>query len=162
MAACDAFSNIRRLVALGPGMAKKKVKMPKQRAFRAPLTKAQRRVLASKASYVGSREHKTAAWWGGTPGLKVDAKGNVIPRLGKARTTVCPLVTAKDRDRASRWVRIALRLGQYRFVEGDQDFPKHIWYERQGVIWFGFRVQDIAGTYKGWPIEEKERRALFG
>jgi hypothetical protein len=141
------------------GMAK--VKRPKQRAQKAPLTKAQRRALAAKASYVGSSEHKVAAWWGGLPGLKVDRNGEVIPRKGKALSTPCPLVTAKERDRASRWVKIALRLGHYKFLEGDKVFPKHIWYQRQGVGWFGFRVQDIAGTYKGWPMEEEQRRAIF-
>ena len=90
------------------------------------------------------------------------------PKRGKAsrpkrqHTTICHMVTAKERDEASRWVRAALAAGQFRFFEGDKTYPKHIWYEDEhGQFWFGFAVNQIAGTYKGWPVSEEEKLEAF-
>lgn len=78
-------------------------------------------------------------------------------------TTICPLIAEAEREAATEWVRQALRLRQYRFSEGDKDFPKHIWYkDDSGQFWFGFCVNSIQGQYKGWPIEEEEKIAFFG
>jgi hypothetical protein len=64
---------------------------------------------------------------------------------------------------ATGWVRIALRLGQGRYYEANQDFPKHIWYTDDCCqVWFGFCVNSVQGQYKGWPIGEDERVAIFG
>ena len=55
------------------------------------------------------------------------------------------------------------RAGQLRFYEGDKDFPKHIWYrDERGQLWFGFCVNGVLGQYKGWPMEEEDRVAVFG
>lgn len=114
-----------------------------------------------KASYVGSPEHKVVRWWGGLPQAYVPPDGRAS-RPGKQDTTICPLVTAKDREKASGWVREAIRAHQYKFFEGDKDFPKHIWYrDEDGQVWFGFCVNGIAGDYKGWPIDEDERSEIF-
>jgi hypothetical protein len=68
-----------------------------------------------------------------------------------------------DRVRATNWVRAALRAGQIRFYEADKDFPKHIWYrDETGQLWFGFCINGVLGHYKGWPIDEDERVAVFG
>ncbi len=78
------------------------------------------------------------------------------------QTTICPLTSEADRERATGWVRAALMAGQARFYEGDKDFPKHIWYQDEtGQLWFGFCVNSVQGQYKGWPIEEDERVAIF-
>jgi hypothetical protein len=78
-------------------------------------------------------------------------------------TTICPLVTALDRDMASDWVRTALKKGQFRYVEGDKSFPKKIWYRDQtDRVWFGFCTNSIAGQYKGWPIDESQRVEILG
>ncbi|MFD2237673.1 hypothetical protein [Aureimonas populi] len=83
-------------------------------------------------------------------------------RPKKEHTTICPKVTEQEREEASRWVRVALALGQLRFLEGDKTYPKHIWYrDDNGQFWFGFAINQIAGTYKGWPISEAEKRAAF-
>jgi hypothetical protein len=70
--------------------------------------------------------------------------------------------TAEDQVKATEYVRKAIENGNYRFVEGDQEFPKHIWYDDNGQGWFGFCFNSVAGHYKGWPLEEDERRAYFG
>ena len=71
-------------------------------------------------------------------------------------------MSTRDRAKATRWVREAIILGQYKFVEADQRFPKKIWYRADGKIWYGFCINTQSGQYKGWPIDEEERRAVFG
>lgn len=63
---------------------------------------------------------------------------------------------------ATAWVREALKQGQVRFFEGDKIYPKHIWYrDDEGQYWFGFVINPTAGTYKGWPISEQDKREAF-
>ena len=113
------------------------------------------------ASYIGSAEHKVERWWGGLPKAREGHEGRA-KRPKKEHTTICRKVTEKDREEASRWVSVALAAGQLRFLEGDQTYPKHIWYmDNSGQFWFGFAVNHVAGTYKGWPISEAEKRAAF-
>jgi hypothetical protein len=82
-------------------------------------------------------------------------------REKKEKTTICDLVAEEDRSRATAWVRAAIERGQFEFFEADQDFPKHVWYQADGRGWFGFCINPAAGEYKGWPMEEDERRAFF-
>lgn len=131
---------------------------PSQLPITAPLAWEQ----VQFASYVGSREHKAERWWGGLPGAKIGPDW-VARRQGKELTTICRLVDPADQKLATTWVRRALRLGQYRYYEGDKIYPKHVWFrdgDRQ--YWFGFCINGIAGTYKGWPIDEEEKVATFG
>lgn len=115
------------------------------------------------ATYVGSAEHKSERWWGGLPQAHVGDDG-VATRPKKQCTTICPLVTEADRNRATQWVQAALGAGQYRFLEADKDFPGRIWYRQSenGQLWMGFCINTVLGQYKGWPIEEDERGAVFG
>lgn len=107
------------------------------------------------ASYVGSSEHKDKRWWGGLP---TSGSRRELTTL----TTICPLTTGADRDRATRWIRQAIGSGQYKFVEGDRDFPKHVWHrEPDGEVWYGRCSNRSKGEYKGWPINEDERREIF-
>jgi hypothetical protein len=130
---------------------------PKQIAPRTPLTKAE----ANVAFYLGSKEHKVARWWGGLPGAKIRS-GGIVKRPKKQLTTICPLLTDADRVRATGWVQEALQQLQYRFFEGDKTYPKHIWYrDKDGQFWFGLCVNGISGSYKGWPIDEAEKREAF-
>jgi len=64
---------------------------------------------------------------------------------------------------ATSWIRQALGLGQFRYYEGDKDFPKKLWYrDENGQVWFGFCMNSVLGQYKGWPIYEDERIEIFG
>lgn len=133
------------------------VKRPNQIPQRQPLTS----VEIAQAKYVGSAEHKSQAWWGGLPRAYVKKDGTAS-RPKKQKTTICPLVSNADRERATEWVRQALKGGSVRFYEGDKDFPKHIWYEdSNGQYWFGFCVNGVSGEYKGWPIEREEKDEVF-
>jgi hypothetical protein len=132
-------------------------KRPSQIPERLPLSPD----LIQTATYVGSPEHKQHRWWGGLPAAYVNDDGEAA-RPGKQQTTICPLVEEHGKMRATEWVRAALMSGQLRFYEGDKDFPKHIWYRDDGgQVWFGFCINSVQGQYKGWPIEEDERVAIF-
>ena len=111
---------------------------------------------AAVATYVGSEEHKAKRWWGGMPGVR-RRKGGEIQRPKKQHTTVCPLVTEEDRERATLWIREAIRNRQCRFVDGDGQFPKHVWHtDDGGEHWHGRCVNSEKGEYKGWPVTEEE------
>lgn len=131
---------------------------PTQLPKRLPLTSAQ----VAAASYVGSKEHKAVAWWGGLPGAHI-GKDGTARRPKKLQTSICWMVSDSDQRKATKWVRHALQHEQFRYYEGDKTYPKHIWYkDANGQHWFGFCVNGIAGTYKGWPIDEREKREAFG
>ena len=137
------------------------MKRPLQKTDRPELSAAQRQALASRARYVGSAEHKDQRWWGGLPAAR-QLPGGRVGRPGKQRTTLCPLTSGRDLARATGWLRAAIQAGHYRFVESDQDFPKHVWHQDEsGQIWFGMCVNTKAGEYKGWPINEDDRRAVL-
>ena len=62
-----------------------------------------------------------------------------------------------------RWDENLLRSeSPHRFYESDQDFPKKVSYEADGQTWIGYCVNRTTGDYKGWPIDDGERRAIFG
>jgi hypothetical protein len=134
---------------------------PQQIPERLPLTAEQ----IAAARYTGSPEHKDQRWWGGLPQAFIDRDG-VARRPGKQDTTVCPLRTEAERDEATGWVQIALSSGQFRYYEGDKDYPKKIWYldssSRPSKIWLGQCINSVRGEYKGWPIDEDEKREVFG
>jgi hypothetical protein len=133
-------------------------KRPRQIPPRNPITPAQ----AGIASYVGSAEHKEHRWWDGLPAAYVGPEG-IATRPKKQTTTICPLLGEADRIMATKWVREALRLSQFRYYEADHDFPNHIWYrDDSGQCWFGRCVNRAQGQYKGWPIDEEDRLAIFG
>ncbi|UXT85139.1 hypothetical protein [Agrobacterium tumefaciens] len=130
---------------------------PKQLPAREPLSRPD----IESARYMGSGEHKIVRWWGGLPLARLDENGQPT-RPKKELTTICPKTTTEERDVATGWVQHALRNQQFRYFEGDKTFPKHIWYkEENGQFWFGFAINQILGTYKGWPITEAEKSEAF-
>ncbi len=133
---------------------------------RRPTQKSPPRALSSTeiadAEYIGSCEHKSRRWWGGLPCVRVDSTGRA-GRPKKQNTTICPLVTPADQARATGWVRDALSTGRYRFLDADRDYPGRVWYrDSDGRVWIGYCINTVRGQYKGWPITEEERRAVFG
>ena len=135
-------------------------KRPPQRPQRTKLTNAQREELALEASYVGSPEHKNNRWWGGLPASQ-QLPGGKVGRPRKQVTTICPLNSVEDKSRATEWVQSAIRAGQYKFLEADKRFPRKIWFQADDRVWFGSCINSESGEYKGWPIDENERRKIF-
>ena len=134
-------------------------KRPNQAAPPTPLTPEQVR----DAEYVGSTEHKVQRFWGGLPEAWIGPDGKAT-RPKKQDTTICPLTSEAERQEATRWVQAALTPRQSRHYEGGKDFPARIWYRdpTTGQLWIGFCVNGVLGHYKGWPIEEDDRVAVFG
>jgi hypothetical protein len=128
-----------------------------------PLREALTETQIGAARYVGSPEHKTRRWWGGLPEAFADSHGTAR-RPDKQDTTICTLTAEADRIQATEWVQKALKASQFRYYEGDKDYPKKIWYqdETSGQLWFGQCVNSVRGEYKGWQIDEEERREIFG
>lgn len=130
------------------------------------LTQAQRRTLALRAVYLGSPEHKDERSWLGIPEPRKNRRGD--PDDHRQNATICPLVNDAERDRATEWVRHAIRHGQYDQTIWAGDFPRKIWYrEANGSYWYGRLMQQGAGEdpqaeYKGWPIDEAEWNEDFG
>ena len=130
-------------------------KRPRQRPKRPELSEEEREFLGLIASYVESPEHKSSRWWGGLPASR-QLRGGKVGRLGKQVTTICPLVSPKDKCQATKWVQSAIRLGQYKFYEADKRFAKKIWFKANGTIWFGMCINSESGEYKGWPSNEDD------
>ena len=135
------------------------MKKPKQIPTRPGLTAEQ----IDQAKYVGSSEHKIKRWWDGLPD-GYEPPGGKAARPRKQNTTICHKTTEAERKIATEWVKTALRQKQFSYKDADKDFPKHIWYyeSKASQYWFGFVINSTAGTYKGWPISEEEKREIFG
>jgi hypothetical protein len=130
---------------------------PRQIPPRTPLSKEQ----IEQANYVGSPEHKITRFWGGLPKGWIGADGEA-KRPKRQKTSICHLKTEDERQKASMWVQAALNAGQLRYCDGDGAFPKHIWHcDDKGQFWFGFAINQVLGTYKGWPITEAEKIEAF-
>jgi hypothetical protein len=82
-------------------------KRPNQEPLLRPGSEAERRILAKRASYVGSKEHKVERWWGGLP-ARYSGKRKPA-RHKKQKTTICPLLTEAERDIATGWVQLRSR-----------------------------------------------------
>ena len=126
---------------------------PKQITETRTLSPYDRDTLAERARYVGSYEHKMKRSWLGLP--------KAGSRTRKLKTTICELVKDEDKCKATMWVRSAIRSNQCKFVRGDKNFPKHVWYESGDQVWYGRCTNSVSGEYKGWPISEEERREIF-
>lgn len=135
------------------------VQRPRPQPPRHVLSADQREALAGRVNYVGSPEHKDHAWWGGRPQGRWRS-GRPPRRPKKQLTTICPLVSNADRATATRMLRAAVAAGQYEFVDGDEDFPKRVWYSEMGQGWQAYCINRTTGEYKGWPVDEDELRAF--
>lgn len=115
--------------------------------------------LAERCEYVGSTEHKDQRSWLGLPRPR---------RRPRDVATIRPLVTERDRAQATNWVRSAIVQGNFDRTGWRNGFPRKIWYRHSdGQVWYGSLTNQGAGTspvgqYKGWPLDEDERRAIFG
>jgi hypothetical protein len=125
-----------------------------------------RDVLAKRAVYAGSVEHKDKASWLGLPQLRRDRHSDGGDHRQNA--SVCRLVGEEDKERATQWVQHAIRNGQFDPNIWAGDFPRDIWHlDADGKYWRGRLTQigagdDARGEYKGWPITRDEWLESFG
>ena len=98
--------------------------------------------------------------WGGRGGVRIGADGKAVRPKGQ-HTTIRPLTSTRDRDRATKWLQTAISRCQFVFVEGDKRFPKHVWYvDSDGQGWAGRCINSISGAYKGWPVGVDEMNRM--
>jgi hypothetical protein len=99
-------------------------------------------LLAERASYVGSSEHKTFPSFAGPFNPRADAS-KCDPQL-------------TDQEELTRWLREAIVAGQAgQLWEGD--FPRYVWC-KQGDVTYEARLSNPElGQYKGYPLEPDER-----
>ena len=158
MSCCSRYS---RCCTTWFGTLMTKMKRPKRKLGPRPRTPAELRELAASATYVGSAEHKDVGWWGGLPRGR-QLPGKRVGRRESRNTTICPLISRDDQEKATEWVRNAIQEGKCRFFFGDKRFPKKIWFEAEQTIWTGLCVNSELGQYKGWPSTREQRDAIFG
>ena len=102
--------------------------------------------VAAQCEYVGSLEHKDQRSWLGLPRPR---------RRPRDVATICPMVTAKQRDIATGWIRNAVSAGQFDRSDWRNGFPRRVWYrDSNGQIRYGFLTNQGAGPsptgqYKG-------------
>ena len=97
--------------------------------------------LATRATYVGSPEHKDFPSFAGRPRLRADA-------------SCCPR-EIRDREVVGGWLRSAIQRG----VTGapwEGEFPRYVWYKDGDTVFEGRLVNRETGSYKGYPLDKDE------
>jgi len=114
---------------------------PLRRRVVAPPTGVDLALLAERASYVGSSEHKTFPSFAGPFNPRADAS-KCDPHLA-------------DPEELTRWLREAIRAGHTgELWEGD--FPRYAWCRRGDVTYEARLCNPGLGQYKGYPLEIDE------
>lgn len=98
-------------------------------------------LLADRATYVGSGEHKSFPSFAGDARLRADAS-KCDPKLA-------------DVNQLTSWLRDAIRAGKVgELWEGD--FPRNAWCRQDGVLYEARLVNQEQGQYKGYPLQSGE------
>lgn len=98
--------------------------------------------LASRASYVGSPEHKDSFGFAGQPRPRVDA-------------SLCPR-GIQDLEVVTGWLRSAIRKGSTG-APWEGEFPRYVWHREGDVVFEARLVNRVQGSYKGYPLNEDEQ-----
>jgi hypothetical protein len=119
-----------------------KRKRPLPRKFAGDVAQEHLDHCATRVSYVGSPEHKSAPSFAGPPKLRSDA-------------SKCP-THLRNADEITDWVAGAIQRGQVSQDPGPDGFPRYVWaYELD--TWFeGRLVNETQGTYKGYPLSDDQ------
>jgi hypothetical protein len=119
-----------------------KRRRPRIRAILATKPKVDLGVVASRATYVGSPEHKDVASLSGAPRPRADA-------------SICDRRLTRDFSMVVNWLKSAILSGQVSaFWEGE--FPRYVWYRDGDTVYEGRLVNREIGSYKGYPLERFE------
>jgi hypothetical protein len=119
---------------------KRRRQLPRKPALDVPADRLERCAMA--ASYVGSPEHKSMPSFAGPPKLRSDASR-------------CP-TDLKDAAEITDWLASAIRAGLVSNDPGDEGFPKYVWTFRRETWFEGRLVNEVQGTYKGYPLADDE------
>ena len=99
-------------------------------------------LVASKAVYVGSPEHKNIPSFAGPPKLRADA-------------SCCPRDLATKQDLVTGWLKEGISSGA---VGGcwEGTFPRYVWFMHEDTVFEARLVNREAGWYKGYPLNPSE------
>lgn len=122
-------------------------KRPLPRKFAVDVAQEHLDRCATRASYVGSPEHKSSPSFAGPPKLRSDA-------------SKCP-THLRDANEITGWIANAIQQGQVSEDPSLDGFPRYVWAYEQDT-WFEARlVNETQGTYKGYPLSgDQVPRAL--
>lgn len=119
---------------------KRRRQLPRKPALDVPLEHLER--CALNVTYVGSPEHKSMPSFAGPPKLRSDASR-------------CP-TDLKDAAEITGWLATAIRAGLVSDDPGEGGFPKYVWAFKRSTWFEGRLVNEVQGTYKGYPLADDE------
>ncbi len=99
-------------------------------------------MVAPKASYLGSPEHKDTPSFVGEPRPRADA-------------SICDRSLRAKKSLLTRWLRTAIRKGVVSelWIGG---YPRYVWYKHGDTVYEGMLLNKELGQYKGYPLERDE------
>lgn len=118
-----------------------KRRRPLRRARSEPPPSTDLAVLADRAAYVISSEHKDYLTEVGPGALRSDA-------------TPCPRDVAQGD--AQTWLREALRSGDFGGGWTSSGYPRYAWRRVGHAVYEARLTNDTVGSYKGYPLDPSE------
>lgn len=76
------------------------------------------------------------------------------PKL-RSDASRCPS-DLKDANEIARWLAAGIRAGLVSDDPGEDGFPKYVWVFNRNTWFEGRLVNEIQGTYKGYPLADDE------
>ena len=98
--------------------------------------------VAACVTYVGSSEHKSFPSFAGPPAYRGADASKCDPSINDASVV-------------TEWLRKAIRAGNTSQTWGG-GFPRYVWGRVDGVPYEARLVNEVQGTYKGYPLEADE------
>jgi hypothetical protein len=123
-------------------MQAKKRKRPLRRERIDPPEGVSLELLALRAVYVGSNEHKTYPSPAGPPKLRKDA-------------TACDPSFKGQQALLTEWLREGMVQGNIG-APWIIDFPRYVWVRKGDVCYEGYATNHQLGQYKGYPLRPHE------
>ena len=99
-------------------------------------------VLASRAVYVGSNEHKAYPSPAGPPKLRADA-------------SACDPSFKDQQEMLTQWLREGIAQGNIG-APWMIDFPRYVWVREGDVCYEAYATNHVLGQYKGYPMRPHE------
>jgi hypothetical protein len=99
-------------------------------------------VVAARATYVGSPEHKDTPFFLGQPRPRADA-------------SICDPSLAQQKAELVRWLREAIAAGHVS-AHWENGFPRYVWSRQGGDVYEARLVNRETGQYKGYPLNREE------
>lgn len=124
-------------------MRAKKRKRPLRRERMLPPDGVDLEVLASRAKYIGSSEHKAYPSPAGPP------------RLRPLDASACDPAFKNEQDMLTEWLQEGIAAGNIG-APWMIDFPRYVWVRRGSLCYEAYATNHQLGQYKGYPMKPHE------